>query len=254
MFGSDVRSLQVQVRPDDLMRYNVAIDDVLAAAKKATGVRGAGFIETANQRIVLQTEGQSLDPEELARTVSQLGRLERAAEGRRRCRNAPEPPIGGAADHGQAGRRVARVRPARRQHDRRHRPRRGGARGPAPGDREGRVELQADLFRPADFIDISTRNVHQSLLLGGVLVVVVLFLFLFDLRTATISCIAIPLSLLAAVVVLNCARRNLNTMTLGGLAIAIGEVVDDAVIDVENIVRRLRENRRSANPLPIGRS
>ena len=83
-----------------------------------------------------------------------------------------------------------------------------------------------------------------SLLLGGILVIVVLFLFLFDLRTAAISCTAIPLSLLAATLVLERWAPSLNTMTLGGLAIAIGEVVDDAVIDVENIVRRLRENSR----------
>ena len=81
-----------------------------------------------------------------------------------------------------------------------------------------------------------------------------LILFLFDLRTATISCMAIPLSLLAAIVVLNALGATLNAMTLGGLAIAIGEVVDDAVIDVENISRRLRENRRRANPLPDGRA
>jgi CzcA family heavy metal efflux pump len=78
----------------------------------------------------------------------------------------------------------------------------------------------------------------------------VLILFLFDLRTATISCMAIPLSLLAAIVVMNALGATLNAMTLGGLAIAIGEVVDDAVIDVENIARRLRQNRRSPNPLP----
>src|SRR4029078_419996 len=94
-------------------------------------------------------------------------------------------------------------------------------------------------------------NVQKSLLLGGILVVVVLFLFLYDLRTATISSVAIPLSLLAAVVVLNALGATLNAMTLGGLAIAIGEVVDDAVIDVENIARRLRENRRKTNPLPV---
>ncbi len=110
--------------------------------------------------------------------------------------------------------------------------------------------MRTDLFRPADFIAISTRNVQQSLLLGGILVVVVLFLFLYDLRTATISSVAIPLSLLAAVVVLNALGATLNAMTLGGLAIAIGEVVDDAVIDVENISRRLRDNRRSFKSAP----
>src|SRR5206468_9421275 len=95
---------------------------------------------------------------------------------------------------------------------------------------------------------VALHNVRNSLLIGGILVIVVLFLFLFNLRTAAISCTAIPLSLLAAVVALDKMGLSLNTMTLGGLSIAIGEVVDDAVIDVENIYRRLRENRSSSNP------
>jgi CzcA family heavy metal efflux pump len=115
------------------------------------------------------------------------------------------------------------------------------------------ITIHADLFRPANFINTATGNVRDSLLLGGVLVIVVLFLFLFDFRIAAISCTAIPLSLLAATIVLERLGVTLNTMTLGGLAIAIGVVVDDAVIDVENIVRRLRENRRSAQPRPFTR-
>src|SRR5206468_2346320 len=89
-----------------------------------------------------------------------------------------------------------------------------------------------------------------SLLLGAVLVAVVLFVFLFNLRTAFISLTAIPLSLLSAVVVLWAYGVGLNTLTLGGLAIAVGEVVDDAIIDVENIFRRLRENAR--RPTGVG--
>ena len=112
------------------------------------------------------------------------------------------------------------------------------------------VDLDADLFRPANFVEIATHNVAMSLLLGGLLVVVVLTLFLFNFRSAAISLTAIPLSLLTAVTVLQAAGASLNTMTLGGLAIAIGEVVDDAVIDVENILRRLRANRRSPQPRP----
>jgi CzcA family heavy metal efflux pump len=251
VFGGDVRSIQVQVHPDELLRYNLSFDDVLTAAKKATAVTGAGFIETTNQRIVFQSEGQSIDPEDVARTVvvssgASSVLLKDVAD----VVNAPEPPIGGAAVQGKPG--VVLLVSGQL-----------GANTIDVSDRieealadlkpviqkEG-VELRADLFRPADFIAISTRNVQSSLLLGGVLVVVVLILFLFDLRTATISCMAIPLSLLAAIVVLNSLGATLNAMTLGGLAIAIGEVVDDAVIDVENIARRLRENRRRASPLP----
>ncbi|HEV2334668.1 MAG TPA: efflux RND transporter permease subunit, partial [Stellaceae bacterium] len=114
-------------------------------------------------------------------------------------------------------------------------------------EREG-VRLHAGLFRPANFVTTATDNLRTSLLIGAVLIVVVLFLFLFDLRTAAICCTAIPISLLAAVVVVQYFGVTLNTMTLGGLAIAVGEVVDDAVIGVENITRRLRENKRLAAP------
>jgi len=115
--------------------------------------------------------------------------------------------------------------------------------------REG-VDIHADIFRPANFIDTAMANMRSSLLLGALLVVAVLFLFLFNLRAAAISCFSIPLSLLAAVIVLNSFGVTINTMTLGGLAIAIGVVVDDAVIDVENILRRLREKRRAWREAP----
>jgi hypothetical protein len=115
------------------------------------------------------------------------------------------------------------------------------------------IALEADLFRPANFIGTATSNVKESLILGASLVTLVIFLFLFDLRTAAISCMAIPLSLLAAVIVLERLGVTLNTMTLGGLAIAIGVVVDDAIIDVENIVRRMRENAGLGQPRPIMR-
>jgi CzcA family heavy metal efflux pump len=112
------------------------------------------------------------------------------------------------------------------------------------------IQLHPALFRPANFIHTSVRNVSFSLLLGGLLVCGVLFGFLLNVRTAFISLTAIPLSLLAAVIVLDRLGLSLNTLTLGGLAIAIGEVVDDAIIDVENIVRRLRLERGAAQPRP----
>ncbi|MEO6959134.1 MAG: efflux RND transporter permease subunit, partial [Burkholderiaceae bacterium] len=112
------------------------------------------------------------------------------------------------------------------------------------------VALQPDVFRPANFITQATSHLRTALLVGAALVIAVLFLFLFNVRAAMISAVAIPLSLLMAVIVLNAFGVTLNTMTLGGLAIALGEVVDDAIIDVENIHRRLRENRDLLKPLP----
>src|SRR5260370_39246306 len=106
------------------------------------------------------------------------------------------------------------------------------------------------LFRQANFIDHAVGNVEQSLLIGAALVCVVLFAFLLNFRIAIISLTAIPLSLLSAVLVLWAFGVSLNTLTLGGLAIAVGEGVDDAIIDVENIHRRLLENARLAQPKP----
>jgi len=248
-FGRDVRSLQVQVRPDDLMRFGVGLNDVLAAARKATGVRGAGFVDTANQRVILQTQGQSLTPEQLSRTVLlHQGGASVVLGDVATVVTAPEPPIGAALIDGQPGillmisqqygantREVTTRVEAALQELR-------------PTLEAGNIQLHADLFRPANFIDTATDSVLDALKIGGGLVIIVLFLFLFDWRTSIISCTAIPLSLLAAVLALQWMGESLNTMTLGGLAIAIGEVVDDAVIGVENVVRRLRENRRSPEP------
>ncbi len=253
-FGGDVRQLQVQVDPQALLRFRLSLADVLAAAGRATGVRGAGFIDTPNQRLVLRTHGQSLTPAELGRVVVRQG-----ASGTVRLADlglvtdAPAPHISAGSVMGQPGvvvniwsqfgantldvtdrldEALAELTPALAA--------------------EG-VAVHAGLFRAATFVDTAIRNVETSLLLGAVLVIVVLFLLLYDVRSAAISCSAIPLSLLAALMVLQASGVTLNTMTLGGLAIAIGEVVDDAVIGVENILRRLRLNRQVAAPLPAFR-
>src|SRR5688500_12480967 len=106
------------------------------------------------------------------------------------------------------------------------------------------VVIDTKAFRQADFIERAIGNVRASIIEGGIMVTVVLFLFLWNFRTTFISLTAIPLSLLSAVMVMNYFGISINTMTLGGMAISIGALVDDAVIDVENVFRRLRENHR----------
>ena len=249
VFGGDEKSLQIQIQPDQLIRFGLGLNDVLNAARQATGVRGAGFIDSVNQRIVLRTEGQSLTPAELARTVLvshggasvTLGNVADVVE-------APVPAIGAAAIMGQPGvvLNISEQYGANTVEVTTHLE--AALADLRPSLQKAGIDLHNDLFRPANFIDTATGNVRSSLLLGGGLVAVVLFLFLFDLRTAAISCIAIPLSLIAAVIVLQSLGATLNTMTLGGLAISIGVVVDDGVVDVENIVRRLRENSRLSQP------
>jgi Cu/Ag efflux pump CusA len=110
------------------------------------------------------------------------------------------------------------------------------------------VDVDTRIFRPATFIERAVANLTHSLLIGFLLVIIVLALFLFNWRAAVISSLAIPLSLTAAVLVLHYWGGTINTMVLAGLIIALGEVVDDAIIDVENILRRLRLNHLEANP------
>jgi len=107
------------------------------------------------------------------------------------------------------------------------------------------------LFRQADFIQASISNVNEALRDGAIMVAIVLFAFLLSARTTLISLLAIPLSLAVAALVFRLLGQSINVMTLGGLAIAIGELVDDAVVDVENILRRLKQNRQAAQPLPV---
>jgi len=113
------------------------------------------------------------------------------------------------------------------------------------------VKTDEILFRQADFIGASIHNVMKVLEEAVVVVAVILFLFLLNVRTTMISLTAIPISILITVLVFKAFGMSINTMTLGGLAIAIGELVDDAVVDVENIYRRLGENRRAADPRPV---
>ena len=255
VFGGEVRQWQVQVHPDRLAVHQLALADVLAAARLATGVRGAGFIETENQRVTLQTEGQSLDAAALAEVVVATSangvpvRLKEVST----VSAGVEPKFGDASIMGRPG--VLMVMDSQYGANTMEVTTRLEA---ALADmqpvlaREG-ITLHSRLHRPATFVEISLANIQHSLWLGAMLVAVVLFVFLGHYRTALISLAAIPLSLLAAIVVLDRLGVSLNTMTLGGLAIAIGGVVDDAIIDVENILRRLRGNQSAANPRPVMR-
>ena len=113
------------------------------------------------------------------------------------------------------------------------------------------VDAPSFLFKQADFIENSVNNVEEALRDGAILVAVILFLFLLNVRTTVISLMAIPVSLLATALVFQYFGLSINTMTLGGLAIAIGELVDDAVVGVENVLRRLKLNRAAAVPRPV---
>ena len=254
IFGRDTRSIQIQIRPQQLARYGLGMNDVMAAARKATAVRGAGFIDTATQRIVLQSEGQSVTASQLAGTLLIAHGAARVTLGDvASVIEAPEPAIGGGLIDGKPGVVLYIIEQYRANTVDVTRRAEAALADMSPGLKAQGIELHPNLFRAANFIDAAMSNIRSSLYIGGALVIVVLTVFLFDWRTAAISIAAIPLSLLSAIIVLGRLGGSLNTMTLGGLAIAVGVVVDDAVIDIENIIRRLRQNRQRPDPLPVGR-
>src|SRR2546422_5706938 len=251
VFGGEVRQLQIQVRPDRLLEFGTSIDEVLDSARRATGVRGDGFVDTPNQRVVFRTEGQQLLPNQLGDVVlrhkdGRSVRLKDVAT----IAERPDLMTGAAAIQGVPG--AVLVVSSQYGANTLEVPRAVEAAlvEMQPAARSSGITIHPKLFRPANFVETAIGNIQSSLLIGAVLVTIVLFFFLADVRTAFISMTAIPLSLLGAIIVLNRFGVSLNTLTLGGLAIAIGEVVDDAIIDVENILRRLRENQSSADPRP----
>jgi CzcA family heavy metal efflux pump len=252
VFGGEVRQWQIQVEPERLMRYGFTLADVVQAATRSTGLLAAGFVKTTNQHIIINAEGQPAGVDDLARVllsekagqVVRLGDVAKVVEGA-----APSISAAGIDGkpgvflmvQGQLGANTRAVTAGLEQ----------GIEELRPLLEKEQVTIHPRMFRPANFIETAVTNVQLDLTIGSVLVVVVLFLFLFNARTAVICATAIPTSLLSAVIVLDYFGVSLNVMVLGGLAIALGEVVDDAIIDTENIFRRLRQNRERKAPRPV---
>ena len=252
VFGGAVRELQVQIKPDRLLQFGISVDDIAAAATAATGVRGAGFIETLSQRLDIQTEGQSLTPEQLGNVVvtqrnGQSIRLRDVAD----VVIAGAPRFGDAIIDGKPGILVTTASQYGANTMEATRAVEAALDELKPVFAAEGIDYTPALHRPATFITIAIHNMMYSLLIGAILVAIVLFLFLLDLRTALVAFTAIPLSLLTAVVVMDHFGYTLNTMTMGGLAAVLGVVVDDAIITVENILRRLRVNLALPQPQPV---
>jgi len=251
VYGGDERQLQVEVDPRELNARDLAFNDVVAAVRSATGVRGGGFIETANQRVLIESEGQALTPAALAGAVlpTASGSPLRLGDfatihygaapkfGDTLIMGKPGVMLGLSSQYGANTLEVTRAVEAEI-----------AALRPSLAARG--VTLYAGLHRPANFIENALSGVRRDVVLGAVLIALLLFLFLRDPRSVVVAFASIPLALLSAVIVVNALGWTINTMTLGGLAVALGVVVDDAIIDVENIVRRLRAAREA--PLPDG--
>jgi CzcA family heavy metal efflux pump len=251
LYGGDERQLQVEVDPKELNARDLAFNDVVAAVRSATGVRGGGFIETPNQRVLIESRGQTLTPAELGAAVVPASsgaplRLrdfatvkEGAAPkfGDTLIMGKPGVMLGLSSQYGANTLEVTRAAEAEIDSLR-----------PALAARG--VTLYAGLHRPANFIENALAGVRRDVVLGAALIAVLLFLFLRDVRSVAVAFASIPLALLSAVIVVNALGWTINTMTLGGLAVALGVVVDDAIIDVENITRRLR-SAAAADPRDV---
>ena len=247
IWGERDRQYQVLVDPERLRAHGLTIADVERAAGDAALVSGGGFVDTPNQRLAVRHVSTIVDSEDLARSVVafrggapiRLGDIAEVKEGH-------PPPIGDAIINDVPGLLlIVEKQPTGNTLDV-TRNVEAVLEEMKPGLKD--VHVDSTIFRPATFIEMSLENLSWSMIIGCILVLVILAVFLFDWRTALISSTAIPLSLVAAALVLQQSGVTLNTMVLAGLIIALGEVVDDAIIDVENIVRRLRLNRAAGNP------
>ncbi len=252
VFGGEVGQLQIQVDPIQMQRFNLALNEIIEAATRASVIQGGGFVENKNQRITLQVTGQPGSPEQFGKIIvkRELGRNITLGEVST-IHYAPEPPISAAQIGGKPGivlmvigQYGANTLTVSRQVEQM-------LQEFEPVFKNEAITFYEHLFRPADYIERSIANLSGHLLMGGLFVLIILYLFLFNFRTAFISALAIPVSLMGAVIVLLESGVHLNIMVLGGLAIALGEVVDDAIIDTENIFRRLRENRLLEMPLSV---
>src|SRR3954447_21330281 len=248
IWGQRDMQYQVLVDPDRLRTNGVTLDTVVKAVTDTSTVAAGGFIDMPNQRIAVRHRSPIATPEELARTTVAIRngvplKLGDVAD----VKVGFPPPIGDAVINDGPGlllivekQPTGNTLEVTRNVEKALDDLRPGLKG---------VELDPTIFRPATFIERSLANLREAMIIGCVLVVIILVSFLYDWRTALISLTAIPLSLIAATVVLVYWGATINTMVLAGLVIAMGEVVDDAIIDVENIVRRLRQNRASGRPM-----
>lgn len=258
IWGERLKMPQVRVDPERLNAAGVTLDQVMTATADSvdSGIlkfsNGAvigrgGFIDTPNQRLQIQNTLPVLTPQDLAQvTVAKrngktltLGDVATVTEGN-------QPLIGDAViNDGPGLMLVVEKFPWANTLQLT-----AGVEAALDELRPGLPGLRMDptIFQAADFIELAIDNLTQALILGSLLVLLVIVLFLFEWRTALISLIAIPLSLLTAALILDARGATINTMVLTGMVIAVGVVVDDAIIDIENIVRRLRIARKEGTP------
>jgi CzcA family heavy metal efflux pump len=251
VFGGNVRQIQIQPDLARMTSYGITLTDLADAARNALTLKGAGFLDVAHQRVLIQTPVPAPDPSVIARAVLTVRSGTPITIGEvATVTVAPALKSGDAVINGKPGvllslasqygantlQTTRAVEAALAQID--------------PELKAEGIHIYPALQRPANFVERALASLENSLVIAAILILIVLFLFLRDWRSALITFIAIPLSLLAATAVLDGMGQTLNTMTLGGFAVALGVLVDDAIIGIENVLRRLAENAKLSNPRP----
>ena len=245
VLGGDIKEYQILLDPGKMKHYGIGLDEVIGVVKDMNQNASGGVLyEFGNEFIVrgiLSTNKVEALQKAVIKNVNEVPIvLENIAEVRI---GAKAPKLGLASDHGKEAVLMTITRqPATSTLELTDQLDRSLAelQKTLPKD----VKVTTDIFRQSRFINSSIDNVQKSLYEGGIFVVIVLFLFLMNIRTTVISLITIPLSVIVALVTLKIMGLTINTMSLGGIAIAIGSLVDDAIVDVENVFKRLRENRQ----------
>lgn len=244
VIGGDAREYQVLLSPEKMRRHGITLDQAIAAATDVNRNAAGGVLYEYGNEYIIKGTANTSDINELAAAVvrSDGNGVVTLSDIATVTTGSKAPKIGTAS----VATKPAVLLTVTKQ--------------PAVGtidltervDREleqlsgalpAGVEVTTDLFRQSDFIANSISNLQESLLEGALMVIIVLFFFLMNLRTTLISLVALPMSILVAVIILHLMGVSINTMSLGGIAIAIGSLVDDAIVDVENVYKRLRANR-----------
>ncbi|HKZ04289.1 MAG TPA: efflux RND transporter permease subunit [Methylomirabilota bacterium] len=250
IIGGDLKQFQVIVDPARLSHHDLTLQQVSTAVAAANATSGGGFLERPHEEYLIRGRARTHTPADLAGSVIIVRRGVPVL-----VRDVAEVVIAPAHKRGDGSFNAhpAVVATIQKQPHantlevtRRIESTLAGLKRGLPAD----VVIDTKAFRQADFIERAIDNVKAALAEGAVMVTVILFLFLWNFRTTLISLTAIPLSLLAAVIVMAWFDLGINTMTLGGLAMAVGQLVDDAIVDVENVFRRLKQNAQQAAPEP----
>ncbi|EJW91685.1 heavy metal efflux pump, CzcA family [gut metagenome] len=244
VLGGELMEYQIRLHPDRMRHYGVSLNEVLAASRNMNRNATGGVLYEGGNEYIVRGVMNTLDPQEMRKAV-----IKRTEAGLpivladvATVQVGPKRPQTGLASINQ---KPAVLLTVTKQ------PGTGTIELTEALDREVKelksslpadVHINTHLYRQQDFIDASISNIQQSLLEGGIFVVLVLFIFLMNAHTTVISLVTIPLSLVITILVLELMGLTINTMSIGGMAIAIGSLVDDAIVDVENVFKRLRQN------------